>query len=122
MLGSDLFGYSDAYIIVKGKTTIEDNNVNNQENEKITFINNAPFRSCLSEIDNTLIDNAEDLDIVTTMHNFLEYSNNYSMTSGRLWNYDRDQVNGNANENNTDNHKINNKKTITSKSFECKIN
>ena len=74
------------------------------------------------KIDNTLIDNAEDLDIVTTMHNFLEYSNNYSMTSGRLWNYDRDQVNGNANENNTDNHKINNNKTITSKSFECKIN
>ena len=57
-----------------------------------------------------------------TMHNFLEYSNNYSMTSGRSWNYDRDQVNGNANENNTDNQKINNKKTITSKSFECKIN
>ena len=44
------------------------------------------------------------------------------MTSGRSWNYDRDQVNGNANENNTDNQKINNKKTITSKSFEFKIN
>ena len=37
--------------------------------------NNALFRSCLSKINNTFIDNAEDLDIVMTM--LLEYSDNY---------------------------------------------
>ena len=37
--------------------------------------NNALFRSCLSKINNTFIDNAEDLDIVMAM--LLEYSDNY---------------------------------------------
>ena len=44
------------------------------------FKNNAPFRLCLSKINNTFIDNAEDLDIVMSMYNPLEYSDNYSMT------------------------------------------
>ena len=33
---------------------------------------NAPFTSCLSKINNTLIDNAEDLDIVMPMYNLTE--------------------------------------------------
>ena len=53
------------------------------------------------------------------MHNLLEYSDNYSMTSGSLWNYNRDETNGHANENNAAHIKINNSKT-TSKSFEYK--
>ena len=49
----------------------------------------------------------------------LEYSENYSMTSGSLWNYSRDEVNDAANENDdADNYRINSKKTQTSKSFE----
>ena len=35
----------------------------------------------ISKVNNTLIDNTEDLNIVMTMYNLLEYSNNYSMTS-----------------------------------------
>ena len=54
----------------------------NRINKKITFKNNALFRSCLSKINNTFVDTAEDLDIVMPMYNLLEYSNNYSMTSG----------------------------------------
>ena len=54
--------------------------------------NNALFRSCVSKINSTLIGNAEHFDIVMPMYNLLEYSQNYSMTSGRLWNYFRDQV------------------------------
>ena len=56
------------------------------------FKNNAPFRSCISKINSTLIDNAEDLDIVMPMYNLLKYSQNYSMTSGSLWNYYRDKT------------------------------
>ena len=52
------------------------------------------------------------------MYNLFEYSNNYSKTIGSPWNYYRDEVNDNANETNTDNYRINNNKTITSKSFE----
>ena len=55
-----------------------------------------------------------------SMHNLLEYSNSYSMTSGSFWSYYRDKVNDNDNENNADNYRINNNKTITSKSFEYK--
>ena len=52
------------------------------------------------------------------MYNLLEYSDNYSMTSGSLWNYNRDGINDDANEN--VNNTINNNKTITSKSSEYK--
>ena len=46
------------------------------------------------------------------MYNLLEYSENYSMTSGSLWNYYRDEVNVDENVNDNANNKINNTKTI----------
>ena len=52
------------------------------------------------------MDNAEDLDIVMPMYNLLEYSDNYAMTSGSLWNYYRDEINDDANENNAANNRI----------------
>ena len=70
--------YSDAYIVLKGTITVEGNNVAKARNNKLVLKNNAPFRSCLSKINNTFIDNAEDLDIVMSMYNLLEYSENYS--------------------------------------------
>ena len=78
------------------------------------------FRSCISKINNTFIDNAEDLDIVMQMYNLLEYSGNYSMISESLWNYYRDEINDSAIENNDNGNKMNNNKTRTSKSFEYK--
>ena len=60
---------------------------------------------------------AEDLDITIPIYNLLEYSENYSMTSGSLWHYYKDELNHSANENNdTNNYRINSKIT-TSKSF-----
>ena len=44
---------------------------------------------CISKINNTFIDNIEDLDVAIPMYNLLEYSDNYSLTSGNLWNYYR---------------------------------
>ena len=118
MLRSDLCDYSNAYIVMKGRISVRGNNANNRENKKLTFKNNAPFRSCISQINNTFIDNAEDLDSVMSTYNLLEYSDNYSMTSGSLWNYYRDEANDNVNENNVDDYRINNNRTIASKSFE----
>ena len=40
-----------------------------------------------------MIENAEDLDIVMPMFNLVEYSHNYFMTSGSLWNYSKDETN-----------------------------
>ena len=63
MLRSDLCDYSDAYIVVKGTITVTDPNDVNYD-KKLAIKNNAPFTSCISKINNTLIDTAEDLDIV----------------------------------------------------------
>ena len=86
--------------------------------KNLTFENNAPFKSCLTKINNTFIDNSEDLDIVMPIYNVLGYCDNYSMRSGSVWNCYRDEVNNDVNENNNANYKINNNKTTTSKSFE----
>ena len=59
MLRSDLCDFSDAYFVVKGKITVTDPN-NDAYNKKLAFKNNAPFVSCISKINNTFIDNAED--------------------------------------------------------------
>ena len=54
---------------------------------KVIFKNCAPFTNCLSKINNTQIDDAEYIDIVMPMYSLIEYSNNYSKTSGSLWQY-----------------------------------
>ena len=86
MLRSDLCDYSDAYIVVKGGGDKGDND-DKIRNKKLIFKNIAPFRSCISEINNTFIDNVEEFDMVMPMYNLLEYSNNNSLTSGSLRNY-----------------------------------
>ena len=72
-----------------------------QLTNNVAFKNNAPFRSCISKLSSTLMDNTEDLDIVMPMYNLLEYSKTYSVTSGSLWNYYRDEVD-NINDNPSD--------------------
>ena len=86
MLQSDLRDYSDAYIVVKGTINVADPN-NNAYDKKLAFKNNVPFITCISKINNTLIDNAEDLDVVIPMYNLTEYSKNYLKVTGSLWNY-----------------------------------
>ena len=46
-----------------------------------------PFTSCITKINNTQIDYAEYIDIVMPMYNLIEFSDNYSKTSGNLWQY-----------------------------------
>ena len=62
--------------------------------------------------------NSDDLDIVMQMYNLLDCNNNNAMTLGRLWNYYRDEVNDDTNENSTDNCKLDDSKKVTSK-FLC---
>ena len=53
----------------------------------LTFKICAPFTKCLSRINGTDIDNAQDIDIVMPMYNLTEYSDNYSKISVCLWQY-----------------------------------
>ena len=62
----------------------------NNTNKKVIFKNCAPFTNCISEINNTQIDNAKDIDIVMPMYNLIEYSDNYAKTTGSLWQYCKD--------------------------------
>ena len=50
----------------------------------------APFTNCISKINNTDIGNAKYMDIEMPMYNLIEYSDNYSKTSGSLWQYYKD--------------------------------
>ena len=58
--------------------------------KKVIFKNCAPFTNCISEINNTQVDNAKDIDILMPMYNLIEHSDNYSKTSGSLWQYCKD--------------------------------
>ena len=90
MLRSNLCDFSDAFIVDKGTITVTGGSNRSRKNRPLAFKNNAPFISCMSKINNTLIDNAEDLDIVMSMYNLVKYSKNYSKITGSLWNYCRD--------------------------------
>ena len=58
MLRSDLCDYSDAYIVVKKRITVKGGNDTKKRNKKLIFKDNAPFRTCISKINSTFIDNA----------------------------------------------------------------
>ena len=101
MLKSSLCDYSDAYILVKGKITITeagDDAAARQADERdkgVALKNCTPLTNWISEINNTQIDNAKYIDIVMPMYNLIEYSDNYSKTSGSLWQYCSDETNNN---------------------------
>ena len=94
MLKSSLCDYSDAYILVKGTISVTNtaaaDAAANNINKKIIFKNCAPFTNCVSEINNTQIDNAKDINIVMPMYSLIEYSDNYAKTTGILWQYCKD--------------------------------
>ena len=94
MLKSSLCDYSDAYILVKGTISVTNTAAAgagaNNINRKVIFKNSAPFTNCISEINNTQIGNAKDIDIVMPMYKLIEYSDNYAKTTGSIWQYSKD--------------------------------
>ena len=89
---SSLCDYSDAYILVTGNINVTggDNNI------KVAYKNCAPFEKCSTEIDGTLADEADFINITITMYNLSEYRDNYSDTSGSLLSFKRDEIINNA--------------------------
>ena len=88
MLRSSLCDFSRAYILVKGRVSFTDIPANRLG--KFAFKNCAPFRNCRLSINNTVVDDANFLDVVMPMYNLLEYSDNYNKTTGSMYNFDRD--------------------------------
>ena len=87
MLKSSLCDYIDAYILVIGKKTITELRayavaVEGEKNNGVIFKNCARFTDCIDEINNIQVDNAKDLDVFMPVYKLIEYSNDYSKTSG----------------------------------------
>ena len=98
-IASSLCDYSNAYILVTGDITATPNNAITQ----VEFKNCAPFNDCRTEINDTFVDYADFINITVPMYNLIEYSDNYSDTSGSLWQFKRDEIINNANVTNDNN-------------------
>ena len=99
MIKSNLCNYSDAYILVRRTITIDGERDDDAaklldgRNRGVIFKNCAPLSECVSNINNTQIDNARDIDIVMPMCILIEYSDNYSKSSESLRQFYRDDPN-----------------------------
>ena len=111
-LEPSLCDYSDTYVLVTGNIAV----VGTDNNIKIAFKNCAPFRKCRTEINETFIDEAEHINIAMLMYNLIEYSDNYSDTSGSLWQFKRDEIEGDVDLTVDGNHIQNNSSSFKYKS------
>ena len=113
MLRSDLCDY--AYILIDVIIIVGGNALRNRQNRPVILKNNVPFTSCITRINGKLIEDADDLHVVMPMYNLLKYSKNYRKTIGSLYNYYRDELDGDADLNNHANNNV-----VSSNAFQYK--
>ena len=112
MLRSSLCDYSNVHIPVSGTITItvagNDDAARrlDERNKVVIFKNFSPFTDCVCEISNTQLENERYIDVVMPMYNLIQYSDDYSKTSGGFWQYYQDDPNDNI---------------TPSESFKCKV-
>ena len=87
VLKPNFCGYKDTCILVRGIMTIIRHQVT-----QLAFKNCVPFTKCITRIDGTTIGDAEHLELVMPTYNLVEYSSNYSETTGSLWFYSKDEA------------------------------
>ena len=81
VINPNLCDYSDAYILVTGNIKF----TNIAADTNVAFKNCAPFIRCITHINDEHVKTAENLDIIIPMYNLIEYSDNYSDSSGSLY-------------------------------------
>ena len=79
----DLCDYSNAYIFVTGDIKIADIAADTND----AFNNCAPFTRSTTHINDEHIETAENRNIIMPMYNLIEYSDNYSVSAGSLWQF-----------------------------------
>ena len=87
IIKSNLCDYSDAYLLVTGDITA----IGSNANTRVALKNCARFTKCITYRNDDHVDRAENLDIIMPMYNLMEYNDNYSYTSGSLWQFKRDE-------------------------------
>ena len=84
---SSLCDYSGAFNLVTGNITVAAD-----DNADVAFKNCATFSTYTTKINDIFVDEANHIYIAMPMYNLIEYSDNYSDTSGSLWQFKRDEV------------------------------
>ena len=79
---------------------------------QVALKNCAQFKDCRTEINDAFVDYADFINITMPIHSLIEYSDDYSHSSGSLWNFKRNEVTNNANVTNNDNALLFKYKTI----------
>ena len=108
-LESSLCNDPDAYILVTGNITVTRRNAADTADialgaiTRIAFKNCTLFEKCRTEINETFVDEADFINSTMPMYSLIEYSGNYSDTSGSLWNFKRDEITNNADVTNDNN-------------------
>ena len=111
VLKSNLCDFNDAYILVRGDIPVT------TAPETLSFKTRAPFTKSIGKIDGTIIDGAEDFDLVMPIYSLIHYSSYYSKATGSLWFYSKDEAtNFNVDIANPDNFKSFKYKTKLSES------
>ena len=89
-LSNQVFDYSDALTLVTENIIVTSNN-----NTDVAFKNCVPLitiSTCKTAINDVFVEKTDHIYIAMSMYNLIEYSDNYSDTSGRLWQFKRDEV------------------------------
>ena len=73
---TSLCDYSDANILAKRTKTLIWQGADTAAIQADRNNNYAPFTDCITEINNTLVDNAKDIGVVMSMYGLMEYSDN----------------------------------------------
>ena len=87
VLKSNLCDNNDSDILLRVSIAITRNVAT-----RVVFKNCAPLIKCITKIDRTILEDAEDLDLVVPIYTLLEYSSNYFNTTGSLWFYWKDEA------------------------------
>ena len=87
VLESNFYDYNDAYILLRGNITVIA-----APQTRVVFKNCAQFTKSITKVNETRIDDAENLDLVMPMYNLTEYSSNYSEKAESLWFYSNDET------------------------------
>ena len=98
-IASNLCDYNDAYTLVRSDIIMK-----GHQATQVAFKNCATSTKCITKIDGTTIDDAENLDLVIAMCNLIKSSSNYSETKESLW-FQNKAANFNANITTTNNFK-----------------
>ena len=81
------YDYSDAYILVTSDITA----VGGCDDTKIAFKNCHPFTKGKINLNDTHVDESDNLDLIMNMYNLIEYSDNYSDSTASLYHFKRQE-------------------------------